>query len=197
MDNEIRMQALPEIYQYSDFREYLKDYYKAKKERTGSFSYRSLARQGRWSSPSYFKMVVDGKRNLSHQGVKKFAKALGLSGSEGHYFENLVFLNQTDDPHEESERLKRLIKIKSKKHASALPFQLKEYELLTRWHLLVIRELLILKDFKEDPIWIVERLDHKISKAEAREGIALLIDLGLVARNDHGKLELTKSGLTT
>ncbi len=66
------------IYNFSDYRDFLKDRYRQLKEADPVFSFRHFSKQAGFGSPNYLKLVMDGKRNLSAEAVFKFAKGLRL-----------------------------------------------------------------------------------------------------------------------
>lgn len=85
------------IYSYEDFRKYLKDFYESQKKENRGYSYQKFSEDAGIKSPNYLKIIIDGQRNLSIEGVQKFAKALSLNFNETVYFENLVLLAQSED----------------------------------------------------------------------------------------------------
>lgn len=91
------------IFAYSDYRHFLSDYYKTKKAQSTKFSYRYFAMKAGFSSASYLKLVMDGKRNLTECSQEKFVNAIGLSEKESEYFNSLVGLSQS---HTEREKMK-------------------------------------------------------------------------------------------
>jgi uncharacterized protein (TIGR02147 family) len=58
----------------------------------------------------------------------------------------------------------------------------------SQWYMPVIRELVARSDFREDPKWIARELSPRISPAEARAAIEVLLELGLLERDAEGKL---------
>jgi uncharacterized protein (TIGR02147 family) len=78
------------IYDYTDYRRFLADYYAARKKNCPSFSYRNFARRASISSSGLYKEIVDGKRGLSRALIVKFARALKLNRRETNYFEAMV-----------------------------------------------------------------------------------------------------------
>ena len=82
------------IFSYSDYRHFLADYYKTKKASSAKFSYRYFAMKAGFSSASYLKLVIDGKRNLTECSQEKFVNAIGLNEKESEYFNALVGLSQ-------------------------------------------------------------------------------------------------------
>lgn len=184
-----------DIFSYMDYRIYLKDRYVAEKAKKRHFSYRYFARIAGLSSPGYLKMVMDGDRNLSPTSIGQFAKALKFSKREAAYFEALVLFNQAKSDQERDLYFERLNALKP-------PVQLKgiekdQYEYFTQKHFVVIREMIALPHFKEDYEWIAKRVKPAIKAKEAERAISVLFRLGLIKRDDDGKLIHSDASLTT
>src|SRR5512142_2484683 len=82
-----------QVYEYLDYRAYLRDYYvHAKAAR--HLTYRGFSMRAGLSSPNYLKLVMDGKRNLTPQMARRFAKAIGLDRDAADYFSELVTFTQ-------------------------------------------------------------------------------------------------------
>ena len=92
----------PNTYTYLDYRRYLKDLYKKLKETTNHFSFRYFAKAAGLKAPNYLKLVMDGERNLSQDGIRKFCKGLKLNKGEQEFFENLVHMNQSKTDEEKN-----------------------------------------------------------------------------------------------
>ena len=86
------------IVEYNDYRAYMADFYEERK-RTSAFTWREFAKIAGFTSPSYLKLVCDGKSSLSRVTMNRVAVAMGLTGYEIEYFEAMVnFVNaQKDD----------------------------------------------------------------------------------------------------
>ena len=85
------------IIEYSDFRQYMLEYYEERKRRS-VFSWREFSKIAGFSSSSYMKVVCDGKSKLSRVGVERTGAAMGLVGFEMEYFRqayNRWFLRRT------------------------------------------------------------------------------------------------------
>lgn len=183
------------IFSYSDYRKLLKDFYEEKKSANPSYSYRYFAKKAGLQSANYFKLVMDGTRNLTHRNIRKFAKGLGLGEKECHFFENLVFFNQSKD---ETERLffkKNLDLIRAHDDRGLLTKD--QFEALSNWYPLVIKELLLLPNFNPQPKKIAQKLDFKITPQQAKEAIELLVRLGLLRVSSKGELESTNQNMQT
>ena len=65
------------LFEYMNYRDYLRDYYAEKKKQHAFYSFRLFAQKAGFASPNFFKLVIDGKRNMSKESVFRFSKALG------------------------------------------------------------------------------------------------------------------------
>ncbi|MBI2608701.1 MAG: TIGR02147 family protein [Deltaproteobacteria bacterium] len=174
------------VYAYKDYRKLLSDFYYDQKKKRASYSYKAFADRAGLNSPNYLKLVMDGKRNLSHKNIKKFAKGLGLESVQVEYFENLVYYNQAQDAETRDLYLTKLKGLNMGPDSCELTIEQKDY--LNRWYFVAIREMAALSDFKWNPEWIVARLNKEITAQEARESLDLLLKLALISKeNDSAK----------
>lgn len=85
------------VFNYIDYRHFLKDFYDYSKKINKKFSYRYFALKAGFSSSGFLHLVIDGKRNLSRKYIPRFAKAIGFNREERIYFDALVSFNQAED----------------------------------------------------------------------------------------------------
>jgi uncharacterized protein (TIGR02147 family) len=62
-----------DVFEYLDYRAFLRDIYLAKKAERRGFSFRAFSRRANLRSPNYLKLVMDGERNLSRAMAERFA----------------------------------------------------------------------------------------------------------------------------
>jgi len=172
-----------DIFQYDNYRSFLKDYYTAQKQNNPAFSFRFFAKKAGLPSFNYLKLVMDGKRNLTSDYLKRFMRGLKLKNSKAKYFEHMVHLNQTKDASLKSEYLNKMLKLKYR--VEAKPIEKEQSEIYSRWYHWVIREMTLLGDFKEDPKWISERLHGAITPGQAKDSLELLKKLKLIQKEDQ------------
>ncbi|MEK6707082.1 MAG: TIGR02147 family protein, partial [Bdellovibrionota bacterium] len=84
------------VFEFTDYRAYLKTFYEAKKDANTHYSMSTFARKAGLgqNSRGYLKLVIEGKRSLTPHTLRRFVEALGLAAREAMYFENLVYFNQ-------------------------------------------------------------------------------------------------------
>jgi len=82
------------VFDYTDYRAFLKSYYEDKKSHTQYFSFRYFSKKAGFSSPSWLKFVINGERNLAQDSIERFITALELKERAGEYFRALVNFNR-------------------------------------------------------------------------------------------------------
>ena len=86
----VKVNISSNIYNFTDYREFLKDRYRQLKINDPLFSFRHFSKSAGFGSPNYLKLVMDGKRNLSAEAIAKFAKGLRLDNHESEYKADFV-----------------------------------------------------------------------------------------------------------
>ncbi|MBD3315276.1 MAG: TIGR02147 family protein [Chitinivibrionales bacterium] len=186
---------MKELFEHMNYREYLADFYADKKERHACYSYRLFARKAGFKSPNFLKLVIEGRRNLSKDSVFRFCKALGLNKREAEYFENLVFFNQSKTLEEKNAYLANLMKYRG--CADPKYIERSEYAYFSNWYHPVVRELVTSIDFRDDYRKLGRATIPSITAGEARQSVALLLELGFVERTSTGAYQKTSPSLTT
>ena len=170
-----------DVFKYKDYRKFLQDYYNDKKKGKSMFSFRFFAKKAGLTSPNYLKLVMDGQRNLTHKNVKKFAEGLGLQDKEALYFENLVFMNQAKNDEEREFYGSNMKLLKENGYGTTLTKD--QYKVYSKWYFLVLKEMLLLFNFRENPRWIADKLDRTLTRREILDAIDLLLRFGLIKRD--------------
>jgi len=184
----LRMEVVgrPNIFEYDNYRVYLKAFYSWSKSQNPKFSFRFFSRIAGFQSPSFLKHVMEGERNLSPESIEKFVKALKLNKEEGDFFKNLVHFNQSTSIAERQRFSSEILK--SKSYRKMHPLKEVQGKCVSYWYFSPIRELVGMPGFKEDPAWISKKLVPPISPMQAQRALDALIKSELLIRDDHGKL---------
>src|ERR1051325_9127648 len=90
----------PHIFEYDNYRKSLENTYLQSKTADPKFSLRYFATRAGYKSPSILLEIIKGKRNLSPDGIERFAQSLKLNQEEIHFFRHLVLLNQAETAEE-------------------------------------------------------------------------------------------------
>lgn len=183
------------VFEYDNYRTYLRDFYNQSKALNPNFSYRYFARISGISSPSFLKHIIDGDRNLTEATVDKFAKALKFTKQETSYFKALVFLNQSQTTEEREKHAQELSRHRLfLKFQSLSAAQMNYYE---NWYYVAIREMVTLKSFSADPQSIAQALKPSITASEAKKALEELLRMGLLKFDDQGQLVQSETLVTT
>ncbi len=174
------------IYNFSDYRDFLKDRYRQLKEADPLFSFRYFSKEAGFGSPNYLKLVMDGKRNLSTEAIGKFAKGLRLDNHESEFFRYMVEFNQCEMPAKKKVYEAKLVYLRELFKVKNLIPEL--YDYYHEWYHAAIREVIKKGDFKNDPAHIAQSLVPNITLEEAKASIALLTQLKFIEERADGVL---------
>ncbi len=184
-----------DVCDYKDYRLYLKDWFSAAKTKRPAYSFRVFAREAGLNTSNFLMLVMQGKRNLSEDSIKKFSVALSHTVSEQEFFRNLVYFNQAKSHDDKNFYYQHLLQ--SKKYKLLKPIERQQYDYYATWYHPVIREMVVSKEFDGTPESIAKRLSPTVSPAQVAKSILLLAELGLIYKNQCGKWEQTSSILST
>jgi len=183
----------PKIFEFEDYRKFLGSLFAFEKKNSKSFSHRALALRAGFSSPNFFQLVIQGKRNLSLESARKISGAFKLNSSEAKYFEALIQFNQAKKLSQKSRAFEEMNKLRPFREFKKLASE--EYDYYSSWENVAVRELVGIDNFKENIDWISARL--KLSPKKVQESLELLQKLGLLSRSKSGELKQSESQIST
>jgi uncharacterized protein (TIGR02147 family) len=181
------------VYQFLDFRDFLKErILQLRKERW--YSERAFARRARFSSPSFLKMVLDGKRNLSPESAQRVAKILGLNSNETRFFVLLVRLSLVKSEGERGEIFASLSEFK--KFAEIRRIELDQLTYFSNWKWVALREALATPFWQAQSLEVLAKaVDSSVREVEVI--ISGLERLGFVERTEAGGYLAKQEALQT
>jgi uncharacterized protein (TIGR02147 family) len=182
------------VFDYTDYRKFLSDYYHFQKKRNPAFSYRFFARRAGFSSSGFYKELIDGKRSLSRTLILKFSTAMKLSKKEADYFENLVYFSEAATV---EERVLYFRKMMACYESKAYKLLADQYEYFSRWYYVAIRELLSYVRFTGDFKELARMVNPPIRADQARKAIAILEKLRLIEKDGEGVYRRSAPVVTT
>jgi uncharacterized protein (TIGR02147 family) len=184
-----------DIFEYVDYRAFLREFYARSKRTRRGFSHRAFSRRAGLGSPNHLKRVMDGERNLTPEMAARFAQAIGLEDEAADYFVQLVRFNQAKRSAERSRAYEKLATFGAFRKTRKLDLAQADYH--AHWYVPAIRELAARPDFVAEPRWIALRLLPPIKPSEARAALDTLQKLGLLRLNAEGRLAQAEPLVTT
>ncbi len=182
------------VFDYSDYRQFIRDYYERHKTANPSFSYRYLSQKAGINSAPFYKFIIEGKRNLTKATILKTCIALKLNDREAEYFENLVFFNQAKTVAEKNHFFARLVE--KQRHRSVAKIREDQFEYFSEWYHCIVRELACMVDFKDDYAKLAKCLHPAIAPREAAQSVKMLLNLGFL-KKVNGRYHQTEQLLAT
>ncbi len=163
------------------------DFYEERK-RTSAFTWREFARIAGFTSPSYLKLVCDGKSSLSRVTMNRVAVAMGLVGYEIDYFEAMVnFVNaQKDDA--KKKYLDKMAAISAANKVRLIDEDAFEY--YDSWKNPVVRELAPMMPGAM-PGEIAKKCCQTVSAQEVRKSLNFLENAGFLKQTRENVYEQT------
>ncbi len=184
----------PNVWEYLDYRKYLRDFYESKKADGTHFSYRLFSQKTGVQSPNYMKLIIDGDRNLTQSHARRIGKFCHLTQEQITYFLALVRWNQCSDEDEREIFWLDVLRARRSHPETRLPTSY--LSILTQWQAIALMEMIRLKDFKADSQWIQSRFRTAISDGEIQQFLQELKQLELIAVTKDG-YRVTERNLKT
>ncbi len=175
---------VPNIFEYTDYRAFLQDYYTEKKAEDPKYSHRWFAMKAGVRSSGYFSDVLSGKRHLTPAAALKFAKAMKLDAAATEHFEAMVGFARAKTI---DERAHFYEKVLTRRDVRVNELERDQFEFYGKWQYSAIRELLFFFPFDGDYEALGKKLQPSISAHEARRAVELLERLGLVKKEESGR----------
>ena len=179
------------ITEYNDYRLYMRDFYEERK-RVSYFTWREFASLAGFVSPTYLKLVCDGKTRLSKPGIDKAARAMKLEGFDYTYFRLLVKFGNAKSAAEKEEALRELGHEASMNKIRILDADAFHYYEKPIYP--IVRELAPLMP-NADPSEIATKIREKTSALDVREILGFLVKTGLFVKTGNGTYEQTEKSV--
>ena len=191
--------ATRKVFEYLDYREFLKDFYNSKKEANPAFSLRVFSDKIGFKAKDFISRVMSGSKNLSDQSISKVAAGLRLGKHETEFFTGLVKFNQaetTEDRNTAFEEMQAALKVArfaEKQHVLGHA----QYMVYSHWRHLTVRSLIGMFGFNGDYETLAKQVRPHITAEEAKKSVQLLEECELIKKDKSGKYVLTENSITT
>jgi uncharacterized protein (TIGR02147 family) len=191
--------SVPSVFEYSDYRSFLNDYFKAHKQRNRRYSYQLLANKAGFHSRAFLHNVMRGRKNLSRESALSLAEAMEMTRTETEYFDALVGLNQAKNFKQKNHYFEKLQALRpyTKDFGQAKRLRDDQFDFYSEWHHSAIRSLIDFFPFKGDYTALEKRVYPPLGLVKIKKSVALLTRLGLIQRGKDGVYRLADKSITT
>lgn len=172
----------PRIFDYRDYREWLRDWFVA---RDGRPSIRGFARRAKCSA-SLVSAIINGRRDLHTGRAELWARLMDLSDDEQAFLLNLVTAEH-DPSREIRESAEGMIEGARALDRSAV-LNDATVALFANWYVGAVLELARCRGWRDEPEWIARRIHPAISSDEAARALEILETLNYLVHDEQGVL---------
>ncbi len=184
---------MKDILEYTDYRQYIADYYADRKAKS-VFTWQEFAKMAGFTSPVYLKYVSEGKFNLSGEAASRVAQAMHLTGYEQEYFCEMVKFDHAKKDAEKKAAFNRMLAIADAHKVKILEGD--SFRFFSDWKNPVVRELAPAMPGAK-PLALAHACRPKVSAAEVSETLKFLVSAELLKKDEAGNYKQTEKSVTT
>lgn len=174
-----------DVMQFMDYRDFLAKLYESLKTSRKSYSYAKFSSAIGLSESNVIWQVLTHRRDLSLASAEKISEALKFNFEKKKHFSLLVKHNNSRNATVREACMNELIQLRARFLNDENQEQTLEY--YEEWYNPVLREMMGLDDFKNEPDWINDRLFMKITPKRIEKAILLLQKLELIRFDSERK----------
>lgn len=176
------MEILKKLYDYTDYRKFMSDYFSEMKKLKEFFSFRYFASKAGFKAPNFCYYVINGTRNLTNASIEKIVTGMSLKGGDAEYFKLLVEYNQCQSMVEKDELYHKLDAMRRSKLMKELGLKHRAYT--AHWYFPVIRELAVYGNWDNNYEKLASMVYPPIKVKQAKEAVENLCKLGILNKVD-------------
>jgi uncharacterized protein (TIGR02147 family) len=183
----VNKSKLPSVYNYSNYRLYLHDYYTARRLENSTYSHRQMAKELGFPSPNFIKLVIDGIRNVGLRSIDRLLQGLRINEKEQNYLQHLIFFSQARTSVEKNYYYGLMYSLRPP--AMIKTISTDAYRYYSEWFHCVVRELIVREKAPFDFQTISRKIRPHITVTQLKKSIELLSELGFIRKNESGNYE--------
>jgi uncharacterized protein (TIGR02147 family) len=180
-----------DIYQYDDFRLFLREKYHQKMLDVPKYSYRKFAKEAGFANPGYLNDVIKGFKPLSENAAEKMGKAFQLKAHEIEFLKLLAAFGQARTQEKKTRFYKQIAVRRNRSRFTRLnPAMSKYYQ---DYRYLLVRGAIEVLDFRGDYDALAVFLDPPVPVAIVKKMVRDLCEWNLVEQGPDGRYQTTSS----
>lgn len=183
------------IYDYSDYRKFLQEFYELEKSMDPSFSYRVFATAVEMDASLLVK-ILQGKRHISPKCIESFVQFFRFKEGKAEYFREMIAYGKAKTDEQVRRHFEALQKMRP---ASSRELDEARYRYFQQWYYPMIRSALDVYDYRgaQDAAALGECCIPKLTATQVQGAVDALLQLGLAHTRKDGRVEPTEAHLKT
>jgi uncharacterized protein (TIGR02147 family) len=175
--------GMVDIYNYLDYRTYLRDAQEYMKSKDPAFTVRYVAAKVGYKSPGHITWILQGKRNLPSKQLPQFVRVYKLNKKEAQYFEVMVQYTNAKKHFDKKYHFEKLVSLQKTERRIVGKDELAYWD---AWYHSAIRELVAIHTISDDYKKVAKMLIPRITPAEAEKSLKLLKRIGFIKKDPQG-----------
>ncbi|MBF0432293.1 MAG: TIGR02147 family protein [Fibrobacteria bacterium] len=182
------------VYNYTDYRKFLVDYFEYRRKRNEEISLRKVCAAIGMNSAGHLSYILKGKTNVSKKRAEALAKFCRLRKRESAYFVTMVQFNQTKSHSKKKTYFETLISFRM---SCVYKVSSHSYKFYDRWYHSAIRALCEFVKIRDNYHQISLMLIPSIKADEVKNSLKLLSELELIKPDEEGFFRPTSKYIDT
>ncbi len=171
------------IFDYVDYRSFLKAYYEWQKTVSAHFSYRYFMQKAGYNSSGLYSGIVKGETNLTEKLVQKFACAMKLTHKEQDFMMLMVQYQRAQSNDAKQIVYDKMILLIPGKSRRVKAEQKRYY---SKWYYVAIREALSIMNIDDNFKDLAQYLTPNLKVSEVKKALGTLKELGMIEKKNDG-----------
>lgn len=183
------------IYDYSDYRKFLQEFYELEKSLDSSFSYRVFAAAVGMDASLLLK-ILQGKRHISPKCIDVFVDFFHFKDAKAEYFREMIAYGKAKNDKDVRSHFETLQKMRP---AACRELDEARYRYFQQWYYPMIRSALDVFNYRgtQDAAALGECCIPKLSASQVENAVDALLQLGLAHARNDGRVVPTETHLKT
>ena len=183
------------IYDYSDYRKFLQEFYELEKSLDSSFSYRVFAAAVGMDASLLLK-ILQGKRHISPKCIDVFVDFFHFKDAKAEYFREMIAYGKAKNDKDVRSHFETLQKMRP---AACRELDEARYRYFQQWYSPMIRSALDVFNYRgtQDAAALGECCIPKLSASQVENAVDALLQLGLAHARNDGRVVPTEAHLKT
>ena len=183
------------IYDYSDYRKFLQEFYELEKSLDPSFSYRVFAAAVGMDASLLLK-ILQGKRHISPKCIDVFVNFFHFKDAKAEYFREMIAYGKAKNDKDVRSHFETLQKMRP---AACRELDEARYRYFQQWYYPMVRSALDVFNYRgtQDAAALGECCIPKLSASQVENAVDALLQLGLAHARNDGRVVPTEAHLKT